>query len=740
MTNDFKVSQIFRRTKLSVACLILMLAACSAEDPKQYLEQGKVLFEKGDLETARVQFKNALQMDPKLSDAYFNLALIAEQRQDWAGVMGNLKETVAIDPDHLEGRIKLGQIYLLAGEYDRAAEQATMVLKSAPENPAGRLLLAAVNLRQGENNEAIQEIEHVLAQQPYFANAIALKVAYLINQESKAEAYAVLNEGIKHNSDERDLRFFKIRIDIDNKRFDDAVREYESLRVLYPEETGLSVSQVDFLFSIGRLKQAELILREVIDKQPAKLELRLKLVELIERCDDSKEVEKVLRESILALPSESVLKFRLVDHYVAKSQFLEAEHVLQEIMSLTENSVGEVKAKVKLAQIALLQKNKVKMERWVTEVLKVDANQTDALLLRAGIRLNKNDSDGAVTDLRVVLGNRPDSEQALILLAQANVLKGEREVAESQWRKVLAINPNNMFAIMPLTNALFKRREYEKAIQIYKEALNKKPDNPGVLLALGQASHKAGQYEQLTAYLKTLLHKHPEVDTLYHTLAMAYASNNNWFEAENLLKGKLQQSTKDIKTYMLLTRLYQNQGKALEAEKVYLAALDKVGENLLLMNELAKFYAFNKEFAKSIKLYEKIIEKYPDNNEAANNLADLLITHQGDNKKSVERALVLVERFQYSSNPVIQDTYGWVHLKSGDIEHAVMVLKKAVGSLPEDARVLYHLAEAYQQSGDSDAALIELEKSLSLVQQQGEFMEIESAKVLKKQLDKNADK
>ena len=730
----------FTFLKYSAICLFFVLVACEEQEPEHYIKEGKVLFEQGELESARVQFQNALQLNPRLSEAYFNLALIAEKKQNWGGMLRNLLDTVATDPAHLEGQIKLGQIYLLGGEFDKAVEQAKKVLKLAPENTAGRLLQAAVQLRQGKNKEAIQEIEHVLAQQAYFANAIALKVAYLINQDSKTEAYAVLNEGIKHNPDERDLRFLKIRIDIDNKRFDDAVREYENLRVLYPKETGLSVSQVDFLFSIGRLKEAELILREVIDKQPVRVELRLKLVELIEQRDDSEEVEKVLRESILALPSESVLKFRLVDHYLAKSQFLEAESVLQEIISLTENSVDGVTAKVKLAQIALLQKNKVKMERLVEDVLNVDANQTDALLLRAGIRLNKNDTDGAITDLRIVLGNRPDSEQALILLAQANVLKGEREVAESQWRKVLAINPNNMFAIMPLTNALFKRGEYDKAIQIYKEALNKKPDNPVALLALGQASHKAGQYDQLITYLETLLHKHPEVDTLYHTLAMAYASNEDWLEAENLLKRKLQQSAKDIKTYMLLALLYQNQGKALEAEKVYLAALDKVGENLQLMNELAKFYAFNKEFAKSIKLYEKIIEKYPDNNEAANNLADLLITHQGDNKKSEERALMLVERFQNSSNPVIQDTYGWVHLKSGNIEHAVMVLKKAVESMPEDARILYHLAEAYQQSGDSGAALIELEKSLSLVQQQGEFMEIASAKALKKQLDNNAGK
>jgi tetratricopeptide (TPR) repeat protein len=103
----FSFLKSFRLLKPLAVFLTLVLVACSAEEPQQYLEQGKVLFEKGDLETARVQFKNALQIDPKLSDTYFNLALIAGQKQDWAEVMWNLLETVAIEPGHLEGQVKL---------------------------------------------------------------------------------------------------------------------------------------------------------------------------------------------------------------------------------------------------------------------------------------------------------------------------------------------------------------------------------------------------------------------------------------------------------------------------------------------------------------------------------------------------------------------------------------------------------------------------------------------------------
>jgi len=130
-----------------------------------------------------------------------------------------------------------------------------------------------------------------------------------------------------------------------------------------------------------------------------------------------------------------------------------------------------------------------------------------------------------------------------------------------------------------------------------------------------------------------------------------------------------------------------------------------------------------------------VVEKFPENDEAANNLADLLITYKGGDNNSIKQAQGLVKRFQNSSNPVTLDTYGWVQLKSGKSKEALIALKKSVSSVADDARVLYHLAETYQQLGDVKNALITLEKSLSLIETQGEFAEIANARALKQRLD-----
>ena len=51
---------------------MLALAGCSGPDAKKakFFAKGKELLEKGDLVKAKLEFKNAIQIDPKYADAY----------------------------------------------------------------------------------------------------------------------------------------------------------------------------------------------------------------------------------------------------------------------------------------------------------------------------------------------------------------------------------------------------------------------------------------------------------------------------------------------------------------------------------------------------------------------------------------------------------------------------------------------------------------------------------------------
>jgi hypothetical protein len=52
--------------------LLIWLSACASLEEKRdrFMAQGKAAFEKGDFIAARLHFKNALQLDPKLAEGH----------------------------------------------------------------------------------------------------------------------------------------------------------------------------------------------------------------------------------------------------------------------------------------------------------------------------------------------------------------------------------------------------------------------------------------------------------------------------------------------------------------------------------------------------------------------------------------------------------------------------------------------------------------------------------------------
>jgi tetratricopeptide (TPR) repeat protein len=58
--------------------LILSVLSCGGPEEKKmkFFNKGKSLYEKGDYVKASLEFKNALQIDPKFSQAYYMLGMV----------------------------------------------------------------------------------------------------------------------------------------------------------------------------------------------------------------------------------------------------------------------------------------------------------------------------------------------------------------------------------------------------------------------------------------------------------------------------------------------------------------------------------------------------------------------------------------------------------------------------------------------------------------------------------------
>lgn len=99
---------------LAVLVISLIVAGCGGPDQKKlkFYNKGKVLYEKGDYVKARLEFKNAAQIDPKYSDAYYMLGLTALKQGNLREAYGSLSKAVDLAPSNTKARIELAGVLL----------------------------------------------------------------------------------------------------------------------------------------------------------------------------------------------------------------------------------------------------------------------------------------------------------------------------------------------------------------------------------------------------------------------------------------------------------------------------------------------------------------------------------------------------------------------------------------------------------------------------------------------------
>src|SRR5690349_17112624 len=115
-----------------LAALTVVLGGCSRNPEvakKKYLESGMKYMDQQKYDSAAIQFKKALQVDPKYADAHYELAtadLKLEKRQE---AFKEMSQAVELDPNNIKARIDLGGMYLASGPhfYSNSEEQARYV-------------------------------------------------------------------------------------------------------------------------------------------------------------------------------------------------------------------------------------------------------------------------------------------------------------------------------------------------------------------------------------------------------------------------------------------------------------------------------------------------------------------------------------------------------------------------------------------------------------------------------------
>ncbi|NIT36233.1 MAG: tetratricopeptide repeat protein [candidate division Zixibacteria bacterium] len=221
-----------------VAVVVVVAKRKSPEEiARQRLTWGDEAFKGKDYEQAIAFYKTAINNDPTLWSAYFNLALAYEYVDDGKALAAwekylevakdepSQKEWLAQARDH-RGRLRAGPHFTRAvdlnegGDYERAREEYKAALEWSPENLDILRRAAANEAAAGDYAAAAQYYEKALALAPYSIN-IKYDLGRAYENFDKGKAAALYGEI---------LETYKTNPGITTEKLKDAQRRYVSLR------------------------------------------------------------------------------------------------------------------------------------------------------------------------------------------------------------------------------------------------------------------------------------------------------------------------------------------------------------------------------------------------------------------------------------------------------------------------------------------------------------------------------
>ena len=697
-------------SKTLVLCSALMLTACAEDDPQKFIEEGKVLFEKGEMKSAKVQFKNAIQINPKLAKAYYGLALIEEKEKAWPAMKKNLQDTLAIDPNHLDAHVKLGLIERLSGQVDKAKEQVALALKLNPDDINAMLLEASIQNDEEHKDKSLKLVEKILEKEPLNVDAMSLKASILLSYKRYDEGLIVLNHGIEVYPEELGLDMLKIQLHKGLGDDEAVIQDFEMLIPKHPDNKTLYYSQLKALLDMGKSKKAEEALRKAINVFPSDTDMKLIMIAQIERRDLA-EAEKLLKEFIIAQPESYQLKSRLAEFYIANQRLLDAEPVLKEIVAADPIGKDGLNAKIRLADLAWIQKDKETVNELVEQVLAVDSGNGKALLLRAQLRLDNKQADAAISDLRIVLRDQPDSDQAMISMANAYLFKREFEVAESHWRKALEVNPKNPDAIIPLVTVLLNRGEVGRAVDLLNKSIKTSPNDP-VLLELLVKLHASQKDWVSAAAAIEALKKLPQNAIATQMLeGMLAKSQGRYEQAINIYKDIISNQPGVITALKELGKIYQSTERGNDWVAYLKGYIKQNPDKVFAYNMLGRTYAIEKKWSEAREILEQALQVEPKSQETYGVLAAVQV-QQGQGKDATEtyrKGLIA-----FPDNPVLLMKLAKQHERMQNFGKAIAIYDNLLKQYPDNVQIVnnltYLLVETSDEEADQKRALLLVER------------------------------
>lgn len=699
------------RILILTLCAYALISCGGAEERKAvYMEKAKSSIKAGDIDKARIELKNVLQIDPKDGEAYYYLGTVFEKQKNYRKAYVNYLKAEDLNPELLQNQARLGRLYLLMNDSDKAQQKINLILSKEPNNTEGLLLKAMMMLKNEDKSQAIDIVNKLVVKQPGYIDAVLFLVSIHLRDNDYQAAISLIDKALAVKEDNVRLSQILALVLMSNKDYDRAEIIYTKLLETNPDNSTNYNNLSAFYMQRDNQVNAEKTLRASIDNDPDDESRQLTLVKYIREIKGDDEAIVELKKLISNNNNLGELRIAIGELYILSGNKKSAIEVFKQAIKDFPGEVTNVDASISLANLYLSERNVIEASEVIEDVIKISPNDPEINLLMAKVALSNKDVEKAIISLRITTKETPENIEAFLLLSKAYKLKGNEEQAKSALDSAYDNNRMNADALMKLAKIQLGL-DIDLAETIIDDYNNiKESDYDGLVLKV-IILNKKQSYEEALKIADLLIELYPDRAVGYQMSIPYYRQLGDEKKVVSILeKGYI--NAKDNRVLLvLLTSLQVSEKKFDVVEKRINAELVSSPDDAELKVLLSKVYMASNNIDSAIALLNEVIDKNkPDMEEPYLILSQI---YKSKNDLSSVKSILVKGNSNVASSTKIPLKLATVYELDGDYQNAIVVYRELHESYPENIIVINNLASMLS---DHSTDKNDLELMLSLAE------------------------
>jgi len=664
---------------LSLALIFSSAASLSGCDRgarlsvEEHIERAKDFQSKGDMRASILELKNAIQKDPNNAQARWLLGTTYLDMRLGGEAETQLGKAVQLGITSQSARIPLARAQFYQGNFQNILDTLVAVDTEEPGILAQILdLRGNALLGLGKYPEGCPLFDRAIQVDKSYAPAFLGRARCEFHTGQAASAIASAKQAAALDPGRLESWYLLGDLYRTMNQATEALAAYDQALKVRADDFDAITYKAMTLLSIKRMKEAEAEIKRLNDMRPQSL------------------VAKYLKAFLY--------------HQQGKNN--EAANLLQQVLKENPNNpqaqmlYGTINYAIKNDEIALSSFNKVL----------ASADLPEARLLLAATQLRMGTNADVIKTLTPLI-TRGDSAKAFLLAGQAALNLGELDRGMAYLGRASTLDPKDTVIRSTLAqNQLLTGNQ--QGIRGLESVITDNPNDTQAYLLLASVQTGKADFKGALATLQKMAAAQPTNPLTHVLIGRVHLMQKNPAAARQAFAQGLAVDASFLPAAGALADLDIQEKKPAQARERFKLILKKSPNNLGALMGQARTALTLGDQNEFVAYLKKAIQSHPD---ALEPVSQLTLYYMNQSRKP-ELALEVAQKAAQanSGNPAFLDNLGQAQLSAGRKKDAIDTFTNITNRQPNSAVAWYRLAWAQRVSGDMNAALKSLQKSVRL--------------------------